>query len=397
MSLDDLRKKREKLKMDSDTTLENMRKIAQESNRVADVAHHSRLILDNLDAEFERQTGLKNTDITFLFTAVALHLARIFVINNMAKTEAPSLLDVKEKVLLDSKMHIINKIDNLDMLKADNNYYVPLNQIILSKNVPFEATDFYDLKEKSKRVNDPNKKVSVLGEEPILGLIFGTANILTDTVTSLRGSSIRTNHVVYDKETKNPLIGVAGSTPIMLEKAQSRIDGDLPSVVAATIKQLGHVAIDLNSKWGIKLPEENLNLSTAYAEQLTKYIGVEETIRVGISLEMIALLNIIIGTFHMLMYDPQKYSSSDIYSVKTRKIILYSNIIATSSNTIWVGANVAAGNETAIKELDIAGLIVILHRLRTDEEFIRKIKEEFIFGNFNKMIKGSDLALEEIE
>lgn len=55
-----------------------------------------------------------------------------------------------------------------------------------------------------------------------------------------------------------------------------------------------------------------------------------------------------------------------------------------------------AGNERAIKQLDVGGLIVTLHRLMTDTKFIRQVKEEFIFGGFNKMIQGDGLDLKEV-
>ena len=54
-----------------------------------------------------------------------------------------------------------------------------------------------------------------------------------------------------------------------------------------------------------------------------------------------------------------------------------------------------AGNEGAIKQLDIGGLIVTIKRLMSDTEYIRQIKEEFVFGGFNKMIQGGELNLEE--
>lgn len=75
---------------------------------------------------------------------------------------------------------------------------------------------------------------------------------------------------------------------------------------------------------------------------------------------------------------------------------MYSNTIATSSNVILQGAQMMGGNVAAVKELDIGGLIVLIKRLTTDKEFIRKVKEEFIFGSFNKMIQGEELELEEV-
>ena len=98
----------------------------------------------------------------------------------------------------------------------------------------------------------------------------------------------------------------------------------------------------------------------------------------------------------MLMYDSTSKYSREIYSIRTRKIIMCSNLIATASNVIWVGANAMLGNETAIKQLDIGGLLVTLKRLISDKEYIRQIKKEFVIGEFNKMIQGDDLNLENI-
>lgn len=74
---------------------------------------------------------------------------------------------------------------------------------------------------------------------------------------------------------------------------------------------------------------------------------------------------------------------------------MYSNVIATGSNVLWVGGNMLAGNEAAIKQLDIGGLIVTVKRLISDGEYIRQIKEEFVFGGFNRIIQGTDLELED--
>ncbi len=70
--VDELRRRREQLKRNSEITLNNMELIASESYRVADVAHNSRKILNDLDKEFEEKTGLKGKDIAFLFVAVGL-------------------------------------------------------------------------------------------------------------------------------------------------------------------------------------------------------------------------------------------------------------------------------------------------------------------------------------
>ncbi len=57
----------------------------------------------------------------------------------------------------------------------------------------------------------------------------------------------------------------------------------------------------------------------------------------------------------------------------------------------------AGGDKLAIKDLDIGGLIVTIHRLLTDTKYIHAIKEEFVISEFNKLIRGNDLNLKEMD
>ena len=99
MSLEELQRKRGRLKENAEITLENMQKIADESYRVADVAHHARRILDEIDREFERQTGLDGKDLAFLFLAVGLQLARIVIMQRLSKIEKAGFGNRNEKTL----------------------------------------------------------------------------------------------------------------------------------------------------------------------------------------------------------------------------------------------------------------------------------------------------------
>lgn len=394
MSLEELKKKRQHLRENAEITLENMHTIADESYRVADVAHNSRKILDSLDREFESQTGLKGADIAFLFIATALQCGRIFLINNLTKIEKAGQGNRNEDFLHSQQKKILNKFDNGNVLGAER-YYAPLNQIITARGVPYDATGYSD--ENFSLFKGANHRFATLGHDPILGLIFGTANILTNTITCVNTPIITTNHVIYDSNLKNPRIGGFAPTTVTLKKAVERLDGDVSSVVAAIIKQIIHIGTDMYTPCGIQLPGANLLLSKGNAEKLTKYISSGDLVKVGASAGLAVMINTIISTIHMLMYDPNKCSSQDVYSVKTRKIILYSNLIASASNVIWVGGNMLAGNEGAIKQLDIGGLLVTLHRLMTDTKFMREVKEEFVFGGFNKMIQGGELNLKEVK
>lgn len=234
-----------------------------------------------------------------------------------------------------------------------------------------------------------------------MGLIFGTANIMTNTITSVKKEGIlpiiKTNHVVYTSLYKNPSIGKDASTLEMFNKSIERTIEDPKVFVASLIKQIIHIGTDLYTPCGIQIPGANLILSNKETEKLTQYISTGDLLKIGTSAKISQLINNIITVFHNLLYDEKKYSSREVYNIKTKKIILYSNLIATSSNVIWVGSNVYYGNKKVIKDLDIGGMLVTLYHLIYDFRYIQKIKEEFVLKGFKNMIKGNELNLEEMK
>ena len=425
MSLKDLQDKRAKLKINSDISLNNMQRIADESYRVANVAHNSREILDNLDMEFESQTGLNGNDIKFLFAAVGLQLARIVILNELTKTEAAGSGNRNETKLHEFQEKLLNKFNSGEVVK-ERPYYASMEHIITKMGVPYDATSSltdkslqallgkdrswdFDLSslipdEKLSLFKGANHRFATLGHDPILGLIFGTGNIMTNTITCVKtpvmvgGIGIpvlTTNHVVFTSDFKDPRIATYGSTVAMLQQAIERTKDQPTAFVASLIKQIIHIGTDLYTPCGIHIPGANLILSNTEVEKLTSYISTGDIIKIGTSAKLAELINLLISTLHTLMYDSNMPISRELYNVKTRKIIMYSNVIATGSNVLWVGGNMLAGNEAAIKQLDIGGLIVTVKRLISDGEYIRQIKEEFVFGGFNRIIQGTDLELED--
>lgn len=408
MSLEELKAKRQKLQEASNATLNNMTAVADEFERVADVARDSRKILDNLDEEFERQTGLNSVDARFLCVAILLQLARIVLmqhlndkIDEFTKPEKAGQGNKNEKAIHDFQEKIFGKFENGERLDPTK-YNAPFNQIISTLGVPYDVTKYgSDEMRHLHLFNGANHRFSTMGHDPILGLIFGTTNILTNTITCTTSPIISTFHVTYDINIKNPKITEPASTILALKYATERCRDDMKSVVAAVIKQILHIGTDLYTKKGIQLPGANLILSNANVEKITEHVSTGDVIKIGVkvgaSAGLSTLINFLIATVHNLMYDETKYENRDVYNVKTRKIIMYSNALVSSGNLAWVGANVVFGDKSQIKNLDIGGLTVTINRLLTDTNFIQKVKEEFVFGNFDKLIQGEKLELEEVK
>lgn len=195
MERDELRRKRAALKSASGRTLDNMQKVAEESARVAEVAHNARETIENLDREFELQTGLQGNDTKFLFAAVGLQLARIVILNEYTKVEPAGKGNrIEEKLSELQKRLLENLRDGVDTV--DRPYYASLEHIVTKKGVPYDATaplsedtiqrlkekikvwgfdpDIWIPKEKLGLFRGGNHRFSTLGHDPILGLIFAT-------------------------------------------------------------------------------------------------------------------------------------------------------------------------------------------------------------------------------
>ena len=393
MKIEELRKKRRLLSESSSATLKNMEKIRNESVRVAEVAKNSSVIIQRLNEEFESQTGLNKIDVAVLFVAVCLHVFRIYFINNLTKIEKAGSKNKLEGELHKLQNKILKKLDNGEK-NSPSEYYAPSNQIITGRGVPYDATRF--IEGNQHFFKGANHRFSTLGHDPVVGLIFGTTNILTNTITCINKPIVTTNHVIYDGSLKNPEIGMPASTLFAISNAVRRVDGDLSSVIAALIKQIIHIGTDMFTPCGIQLPFANLLLDKKTVEKLTKYIGTGDLIKIGTSLKIANFVDAIIVVFHSLLFDETKYSSFDVYNTKTRKIIDYSYIIATGSNVIANALRLYKSDINAVKDIDYAGLLVLLTRIFSDIDFQLQIKEEFVLGSFNKMIHGDSLELEEV-
>lgn len=154
-----------------------------------------------------------------------------------------------------------------------------------------------------------------------------------------------------------------------------------------------HIQSDIDTKQGLPIPVLTVvwpSLAARLNAGGYDYLDLKYDLNnLGIVAEQAsyaALINFIIAVIHDFFYDEKKYPKHDLYEVKTRKILLYSNLIASASNLIYVGVSTALGNGSAWKKLDLGGLAVTIWRLFSDLDFICNVKQEFIKENFNKLL-----------
>ncbi len=348
---------------------------------------------EKITNEFLEKTKLQGPDLLFLFVGVALQCIRIYVINKITETEKANSHGGKEDKLHDLQEKIFDKMGKGGAAEVFD-LYAPFEAIVSTRGVPYDATaPFSDEIRKLKLFKGANHRFSTLGHDPFLGLIFGTANILTNTITTNRRIFLTTNVVHYDELLKNPKIGMIVPTATMMKAAGDRLKDDKKSVAAAVIKQLIHLATDMYTPKGLALPGAGLVLSNSSVETLTDYISTGDLLKIGASAGMAALINTLISAIHgcklLFEADGTDKFAKDLYQARTRKIITYSNCIASTSNLITS----AVAHDA--KSLDIGGLIITITRLFSDYKFLTKLEYEYINSGMSEIYeeKYADFSL----
>ncbi len=366
----------------ADTIIGHMQMIADESARVADVAANAEQVMDEIDEKFEKCTGLKQLDVSFLFLATALQVVRQYTL-----TKFPERLD-DQTAAKNTKGHVKEKSDR------KHRYYNPsLEEICGSKEklpcpVPFDAN--IGANGALRGGKQMGHRVTAIGHDPILGLVFGTANIATSTLTN---KDLQSYHI-YTNDMGRDYFKNKANTGLVLSKTKDKllhegIEGKA-KVGASLIKEIIHLNSDVKTKNSLPLPIVTV-LDAGLAADLAQWgLDMANIVTVGKQMTFSVFINTMVSMLHGLFYDESAEYNRKVYEVRTRKILSYSNFIASASNLIYVGANVSLGNENALKSLDIGGLLVTLYRITTDARFIRQVKREFIEQEFFAQIKGSE-------
>ena len=223
-------------------------------------------------------------------------------------------------------------------------------------------------------------RVKAIGHDPILGLVFGTANIATSTLTT---SDLVSYHI-YTNENKRDYFKSRAQTHLVLSKTAEKVvsGGCEGKVIVATslLKELVHLRSDLYTKNSLPIPIVSV-IDPKKASLLANYgFDMANVVTVGKQASYAIFINTMIAMIHRLFFDGK--TDEKMYEVRTRKILMYSNAVATSSNLMVVAAT------RDMKHLDLGGLAVTITRLITDTKFIREVKQEFIFGRYKDLLMG---------
>lgn len=342
--------------------------------------------LDEINKQFSRKTSIINkADLSFLAIATAFQVVKSLVFPYVAEKfdygkgfDPSERLDHNDKSIEKAHRESNDKFRDKHMEKHGTGHWINL----LYQTVPYDITR--GSKDLGINMGGKYHRMYTLGHDPILGWIFGTANILTDCITfnNLHTNRIsRVNPVTGGKKMViTPEVVFIGQ---MFRECYDEVRADFLNLPAALFAQAQHLKSDEFTKLGLPVPLlSSINeefASKLYRENYDSLCFARDIKIVGASFVVSKLFDIIISLTHGLFRKTDE--DKDLYEVRTRKILLISNSIASASTII----NTAITKNP--RNLDIGSLLNTITHLFSDVRFIAKIKQEFIKNEISGKIR----------
>lgn len=342
--------------------------------------------LESIESKFSKKTSIVNkTDLSFLAIATALQVAKSlifpYVAENFDYTKSfnqSERLNHNDKIIEQTHKESNDTFRDKRMEKHSTGNWIN----ILYQTVPYDITK--GSKDLGINMGGKYHRMYTLGHDPILGWIFGTANILTDCITF---NNFQTNRI----SRIDPLTGAKKMviTPKVVPVGQmfgecyNVVKEDYLNLPAALFAQAQHLKSDEFTKLGLPVPIlSSINEDFAgklYSENYDALCFSRDAKIVGGSFVISKLFDMIISLLHALFRKDGE--DKELYEVRSRKILLISNAIASSSTII------ASSITSNPKNLDIGSLLNTLTHLFTDVRFILKIKKEFIENEISERVQ----------
>lgn len=362
-----------------------------QTDKKIEVCDRTDQIIYDAECEFKSLTSIFNKkDMTFfVFTLLLMggYKALIKILREMKDTE------LAKRTPFHKKEHS----------NRSNNHYYCSREEIATNPVPFDAIHrtqdtkwFTTLNGGIPGFNGFNHRTKALGHDPLLGLIFGTANIMTSTITR---NDLCSWHVVthghdrtYKTGTKTIFldsIAEPASTIEIFTSIGKRLSSEgkegWMTLGCALLKEIVHLLSDINSRQSLPLP-----IVPVFSEKLAREFSLY-----GLNFGTIAqggvasmLINFSMAFLHKLCRT--KNEDEKMYEVRTRKIIMYANTLATFSDIAYTIFLAYIGDKNALRKFDLGGTMVSCYQICHSVSVIKAIEAEFITSKIIESIKQTN-------
>lgn len=355
--------------------------------------------LEYINKEFSNKTSILNKkDLSFLFVATAINVVKTIIFQYISPKfdygetfDSNDRLDHNDKSIKKDNKEANDRFRDMLLKKHKKGHWIN----IIYQSVPYDITR--GSKDLNINMGGKYHRLHTLGHDPILGWIFGTANILTDCITF---NDFVTNRISRVDPVTGSLKMTITSEVVPLTKmfyeSYQTIRDDYLNLPAAVFAQAQHLKSDKYTKLGLPVPILS-TINEEFASKLykTNYDAIcfsRDLKILGFSYIFSKIIDTTIGLIYSLFREDNE--SEELYEVRTKKILLISSSIASTSNLI---KSVISKNP---KSLDLGGLLNSVSNLFTDTKFIYKIKQEYIENEISnslfKEIEEIDKLFDEI-
>ena len=364
--------------------------IGDEFHRVGEVSHNAVQVIEDIDRQFAKVTRLNNTDIAFLFFATALQCLRQYLLTPMTEKVGHGEAAKNEKG--DTKEHS----------NRHHEYYNPSLNEIITNPAPFDLVK--GNRSVMRGYGSLGHRGATVGHDAFWGLIFGTGNIATSTVTlwgrenplamesyhvrtgllPVKGGKLSPEDVIPLSANGNPIHADTGRilTETFVNKLLKQGMEGKTIVGTSLAKEIIHLKSDVYSTDSLPLPA-----ISAIDPKLTGYLakqGVDLAMAVDLGRQFAyaVAIDTIISIIHGFFFDAATDYSRSAYEVRTRRVLTLSNLLASGSNVV-----VAYATQN-FKLLDIGGILNTLRHIAFDTKLIMDVKRDFLKNQLYDTIVG---------
>jgi len=347
--------------------------------------------LDRINQEFSKSTSIMNkTDLSFLAIATAIQVSKSLITPTIAAKfgygdpfNPDDRLKHNDPIIEKKHKEANDNFKNKNLKSHETGKWINL----------LYQTPPYDITTGSGAINYNMEggyhRLHTLGHDPILGWVFGTANILTDVITL---DNLQSYRIV--RKPKMMITPDSVDFATMFQECYEMAKADSLNLPAALFAQWQHLKSDEFTKLGLPVPLLEVFVPELAGKLYKKHYDALCFTRdikiIGASAAVTLLLDMIIGLVHGLFYNAQKDGNRDLYEIRTRKILLISGMVASSSSIIY--ATITQNP----KNLDIGGLLVTVIKLFSDIRFFARIKQEFVEGEIHSQLQEELYKIDEI-
>lgn len=335
--------------------------------------------VEDVDAEFERLTSITSKDLSFLVFASTLQVARQLITSHLKERLSDKESAKKTPFHPDEHSNRLTK-----------KYYASKTEIV-NNPVPFDAIRKSEVVKSTSnpKLNGFNHRYTAIGHDPLLGLVFGTANIMTKTITVSSGKFVlKTYHVGSGIATngfgqyKVDILSNQASTSLMFKHICTRLQEEgtdgWEALLYAFGKELVHLLSDVRTAKSLPLPI--VSVISPNASRILNICGIDSLSATALTIDMLVskMIDSAIAYMHSWCYNPETDGPIETYQVRTKNIVYYSNLISVASTTIQTLFRAYMGDATSISKFDFGGAISSWKVIWNTPFIISDMKSEYI-------------------